>query len=74
MALTKSDLKAIDSLLKLRLGEQELKIDKKLSKLRKSINIDVATVLQDLITHLDGRLEKLEKIHPQGKHSLVLSD
>ncbi len=81
MVLTKSDFKQFEQLLdrKLdeKLDEQEEKFEKKLTEFKSEFFEKVDPILKEVTTAreerplIENRLEKLESIHPKGKHQLA---
>lgn len=94
--LTKTDLKQIENLIVKSNNKQDQQWDKRLIKLRKEMNADIADFIgTTIIPRLDQisdtlnemqrisdnhedhlyehgeRIEKLEKIHPEGTHPTI---
>ena len=74
MTLTKGDLSQVDRRLENQKEEILDEIDTKLTKLRSAFFAKVDPILKEVTTAreerplIENRLEKLESIHPKGKH------
>ena len=85
MALNKNDLTQIDIRLDRRLKSQkeeileeiDEKLDEKLANLKSEFFERIDPILKEVVTSREerplivNRLEKLEEIHPKGKHQLT---
>ena len=73
MSLTKWDLNQVRSIVAEELDE---KLDEKLTELKSEFFERIDPILKEVVTAreerplIENRLEKLEKIHPKGKHVL----
>jgi len=77
MALTQNDKTFIRLAFANEAGKLEEKFEKKLTKFKSDFFDKVDPILKEVVTSRDERtvsnkrLEKLEEIHPQGKHSFA---
>lgn len=81
MALTMDDKNYLNNLLDNKLDSQELKFEAKLTKFRDDFYTRINPILKEVMDSREDRtigaeqhrrnevrIEKLEKIHPQGRH------
>lgn len=77
MNLTNSDLNKVRTIVKEEVEDVlEEKLEEKLTKLKSEFFERIDPILKEVVTAreerplIENRLEKLEEIHPSGKHSL----
>ena len=77
MVLTKNNLRQIRAVLQEELDNQEQKFEDKLTEFKIDFFEKVDPILKEVTTAreerplIENRLEKLERIHPKGKHQLA---
>ena len=77
MALNKGDLKEIRVILQEELDNQEESFEKKLTEVKSEFFEKIDPILKEVVTAreerplIENRLEALEEIHPQGRHTLA---
>jgi len=77
MTLTKSDFKQIRIILKEELDNQEQKFEVKITKVKSEFIEKIDPILKEVTTAreerplIEKRLEALEEVHPDGKHTRV---
>lgn len=77
MALIKSDFNQIRIILKEELENQEQKFEEKITEVKSDFIEKIDPILKEIVTSreerplIENRIEKLEKLHPEGKSTNI---